>query len=38
MKGHWPCPCKNSKRLRTTAMKFLMDLRGKISERILLIL
>jgi len=33
MKGHWPCPCKNGKRLRDCHMKFLMDLRGKISRK-----
>ena len=33
VKGHWPCPCRNSKKLRDCHFDQVKDLRGKISRK-----
>jgi hypothetical protein len=33
IKGHWPCPCGNGKRLRDCHMDALLDLREKIARK-----
>jgi hypothetical protein len=33
IKGYWPCPCNNGKRLRDCHFRFVMDLRERISRK-----
>ncbi|WAC06750.1 MAG: hypothetical protein OS130_10880 [Thermodesulfobacteriota bacterium] len=34
IKGHWPCPCGNGKRLRGCHFPFLLELRDKIPRNV----